>query len=298
MRTDRSRTSEEDPPEPTLANSPGQQPGADAAPVSRRSLLAAAGGVLAGAGLAGIGAASAKPDGRHQITATPPYLATVRDALADEQGPATELAVQRVASDAASPPADGGASVHVSGHPVLDRDAEFGPAPADAVAVAGRAALVHADGEWRDCLPRSAVREQWTSETPVETWSELPGASAGGSSDAGDSRPTADPPETAPADDATQLVRGTRSAQYARGCGGESYYTVESDALDAALDEIEDEETSSTPVARLAYVHVDESVRDDASVAALFDRLGAGGPAGDDRSYTGIPFVDPAVDAA
>lgn len=315
MRTDRSRERTEEAAEACGPEPIGSKSDRTAAVVSRRSVLLS-GGLLAGAALPGVGSADAEPDARHVVTATAPYLERVRDSFANEQvtdggGHLATDAVELREADGGvqNPLADGDVALHVAGRPVLDvggdgalettgADGERGPTVADAVVASGLAALTHTDGEWRDCLPRAAVREEWAGAEPVETWSEVPDASADGLGDPETVADETDAAQTGSSDgdaasEATQIVRGTRSAQYAKGCGGESYYAADSHEFESMPAEEAALEGSTTPVARLAYVYVADGARVDESVGTVLDQLRAHGSA---EGGPGLPFVDPAFE--
>lgn len=266
---------------------------------SRRAVLRS-GGAIAGVGVFGSGVASGAeddgtPDARLRIAATEPYLADARsiaDALGAHAG--LDVAVERAAPGAEVPE---GVDVLVTGRPVDERgeDAE----PAVAVAVSGLAAL---DGAWHEPMDRAAAAECWRADEAVETWSEADAqaaAAAGGDSSnalAGSALADGAASDAGAATDATTLVRGTRSAQYARGEGGEAYYEVASDELQALPDDPDVVGDGSTAVARLAFVHAPESpgsaTSPDDGVAAVLDELDASAPA---TTAVGAQYVDPAV---
>lgn len=273
---------------------------------SRRAVLRS-GGAIAGVGALGSGVASGTedddaPDARVRIAATEPYLADARsiaDALGAHAG--LDVAVER-ASAGDGVPED--VDVLVTGRPVEERgdDAE----PAVAVAVSGLAAL---DGAWREPVDRATAAECWRDDEAVETWSEADAqAAAAAGGDSSDALAGSTLSDGAASDagaatdaDATTLVRGTRSTQYARGEGGEAYYEVASDELRALPDDPDAVDEDATAVARLAFVHASASSDRSASgsatspddgVAAVLDELDASAPA---STAVGAQYVDPAV---
>lgn len=275
--------------------------------VSRRAVLRT-GGLAAGAGVLGTGrSAAGKSDEPLRIAATEPYLASVR-ALLQEFEPIADADVRIEPAESGANPIDGAdaADLHVSGRPVLAESARS-TGVADVAAVGGWA-LLASPGEWREPLPRSAVRERWTGDAPVEVWSETDDeslAAAVGTDVPATTAPTA--AATAPTaaasggsgTDPAVLARGTRPGQYSNGRGGEAYYGVDAAAIEAVPDDapLARRETldDAVPLARVEYVHVAPDARDDDRVAAAlaaYERRAAAASGAD------ASFLDPAVGSA
>lgn len=253
--------------------------------LTRRAVVGS-GAILAGTGIGAVtGAASS---GRPiAVTATEPYVGGVRALAGDverEAGVAVE--VRSAGGTDADRVLDGDADLFVSGRPVVDRSesvraegtATSDGAAADEVGLRGAASLEHPTGAWREGLDRDDVRRRWTADAPVETWTEATPAGVDGLNPLDD---------LAPGDDRQVLVRGTRPYQYAKGFGGEAYYAVADDALDATATQ-----RDGTPLARVEYLHVAPEARDDAGIDAFreFYRHAVRRPTAADSG-----FVDPVV---
>lgn len=237
------------------------------ASLSRRSFVVA-GGSAAGTVVVG-GVASADDGGGPVVGATEPYVPAAREAASDA---ATPVEVRPATSLDDSP------DVLVSGRP----EAEDGGHDVHEAVVDGRAALTNPEGTWRGVLSRSDVRDRWSSESAVETFSEVAGDGADGIGSL--KRPDEN------ADDAAALVRGTRAYQYAEGRGGVGYYDVDADTIADAADGAADEAT--VQVVRLGYVHAAQESVDDERVAAFLDSYRTRAAEANDGSSS---FVDPAV---
>lgn len=239
---------------------------ATGAALSRRAFVVAGGaaaGTVVGSGLA------AADDDAPVVGATQPYVPAARGAADAAE---SSVSVRSVRELDASP------DVLVSGRP----EAVDGGHPVQEVEVDGAAALTNEGGTWRDVLPRSAVRDRWTADGTVETWSEYDGAVADGLES------VARPANVA--GEASTLVRGTRAYQYAAGRGGVGYYDVDRAAITDAADGTDGDGT--VPVVRLGYVHAASDTVDDERIAAFLDSYG--GSSGDADAASNA-FVDPAV---
>ena len=236
------------------------------ASLSRRSFVVA-GGSAAGTVVGGV--ASADDGDALVVGATEPYLPAAREAASDAASP---VEVRPAASLDDSP------DILVSGRP----EAEDGGHDVHEAVVDGRAALTNPEGTWRDVLSRSDVRDRWSSDTPVETFSEVDGDGADGIGN------LERPDESA--SDAAALVRGTRAYQYAEGRGGVGYYDVDAEAIADAADGAADE--AAVQVVRLGYVHADPDSVDDGRVSAFLDSYGTRPARANDGPSS---FVDPAV---
>ncbi|QLD87870.1 hypothetical protein HWV07_01980 [Natronomonas salina] len=237
------------------------------ASLSRRSFVVA-GGTTAGTVVVG-GVASGDDGGAPIVGATEPYVPAAREAASDAASP---VQVRPAASLDDSP------DVLVSGHP----EAGDGGHDVHEAVVDGQGALTNPEGTWRRVLSRSDVRDRWSSESAVETFSEVDGHGAGGIGSL--ERPGGS------ADDAAALVRGTRAYQYAEGRGGVGYYDVDAEAIADAADGTEDE--AAVQVVRLGYVHADPDSVDDERVSTFLDSYGTRVPEANGGSSS---FVDPAV---
>lgn len=247
--------------------------GARGPPVSRRALVAAVGAFAAPAA-AGTGAASEGPDPTVRVGATDPYRPGLeRAARARERD--GDVRVVPAGSENGGDRLGTDLDALVSGRPTLpatDPSSDVGRS----VVVTGWAALELPEDRWRECLRPGRVRDRWSGDAPVESWSEsdwdsvaaLAGAERGGATD--------------PAPDPLVLVRGTRAYQYARGSGGLGHYRVEEGALDRDAD-VRSVRAGTAPLVRLGYVHADRSVPDEdlQSLLAAYDRR----PDGDGVAY-------------
>lgn len=237
------------------------------ASLSRRSFVVA-GGSAAGTVVVG-GVASAGDGNALVVGATEPYVPAAREAASDAASP---VEVRPASSLDDSP------DVLVSGRP----EAEDGGHDVHEAVVDGRAALTNPEGTWRDVLSRSDVRDRWSSETPVETFSEVDG-------DGADGIGSLERPDGS-GSDAAALVRGTRAYQYAEGRGGVGYYDVDAEAIADAADGAADE--AAVQVVRLGYVYTDSDSVDDERVSAFLDSYGTRAAGANDGSSSS---VDPAV---
>lgn len=240
---------------------------ATGASLSRRSFVVA-GGSAAGTVVVG-GVASAGDGDAPVVGATEPYVPAAREAASDGESP---VRVRPAAS------LDGTPTVLVSGRPEAVDESSV----VQDVVVDGRAALTNPEGDWRDVLSRSAVRDRWGSDSAVETFGEVDG-------DGADGVERVERPDGS-VDDAATLVRGTRAYQYAEGRGGVGYYDVDPEAIADAADGTED--GAAVPVVRLGYVHADREAVDDERVLAFLDSYGTRAAEANDGSGS---FVDPAA---
>lgn len=242
-------------------------------PVSRRAFVAAV-GACAGPAAVGTGAASEGPEATVRVGATDPYRPGLERAAAAQERVGD---VRVVPAEAGGGGDRLGADLEalVSGRPTLPATDPSSDVDRSVV-VTGRAALELPDGCWRECLRPGRVRDRWSGDAPVESWSESDWNSVAAvtSADQGDA--------TAPAPDPLVLVRGTRAYQYARGSGGLGHYRVEEDALDRHAD-VRSVRDGTAPLVRLGYVHADRSVPDEdlRSLLAAYDRR----PDGDAVAY-------------
>lgn len=239
---------------------------AERATVSRRAFLASGASVV-GTGFVGTSSATAGGfAGPVDVAATGPYRSAVRDTVDTDDGPTVRVHA-----------GDGGdrVDVRISGRPIE------GDEPARAVALQGWAALRNPNGEWRECRCGPDLRDQWASDSPVETWSESDWSSVTALDDRTDLDRRSSP--------ASVVVRGTRSYQYARGHGGISYYSVDTTELDAFP--VDPDEY--VPVVRLAYLHVDDDAPSDGQVSSFLRHYDRRTGDFDDVSTS---FVDPAVE--
>lgn len=229
--------------------------------LSRRRFVLAS-GVTATPLVSGPGAAS-RVGRRAVVGATPPYRPAV-DSLARDFERSTESSVElRRTSAEPGRVLDEDLDVLVTGRPPSGSDfpGEYGVG----VAVHGSSTLARPDDAWRECLSRRTIRERMASETPVETWSETDWASARLARERGDATTGCTQQSTAAAD-ATALVRGTRSYQYARGRGGVGYYEVASDDIHRKGGTRAEDAGSAVPLLRVGYVYADGEARDSERV--------------------------------
>lgn len=242
------------------------------APLSRRTFLLVGGSAV---GTAVSGTASGSTGGRSQfveVAATAPYFPMVRNAVEADERTMVTLRHGDASDDAVD--------VAISGRPTQSDGAVRD------VTIDGWAAVAHADGEWRDCLRRSDVRDRWASETPVETWSETSWESIYGAT-LNNVTPAAGGSDATP----SVLVRGTRAYQYAQGHGGVGYYGVDRDALEEASADLD--ESGHTPIVRLGYVHVDRAALSDRRVTAFLQHYSRHTS---DVGNAVTCFVDPTVE--
>lgn len=245
--------------------------------VSRRSFVQLSGAVL-GSRLVGSRTVSAgRSNEKLTVSATEPYRAVAAEAVR-EAGAVADPDVAHVES-AGTDPIDrfreGNADVLVSGRPTLPAtggSAVDGSAAHDSstdhasgVAASGWAAMSQSTSDWREPLGPAELDARLTDAGPVEAWSETDWptleAAHRSSTAFGKRGPSlGDRFRQRSATAWTRLVRGPRSNQYARGRGGVGYFAVEAADMDVEPDRTAVSTDSTTPIVRLGYVHVDQSI--------------------------------------
>lgn len=228
--------------------------------MSRRSFVLAAGAPL-GVSVVGSAREPARAGTRQlDIAVTAPYRAAVAELVQSSASPDTDVSIERrsAGADPHRRLRDGNIDVYVAGEP--PESGEDVPERAVTTAVVDWGVLAHAEQEWRECLCRREVRDRWTDDQPVATWSETDWDSIDALARRRDSDPNAGErwaqrSRDGGAPDWTALVRGTRSYQYANGHGGLGYYPVERDEIRPTTDG--HRQDRYTPLVQLGYVQVD-----------------------------------------
>lgn len=236
----------------------------------------AAGGAASVPFGSGLGTATESVGRVIDVRATEPYAGVVSD-LADlvDVGRDATVGVDSVDVASADLLSDGSADLVVSGRP--DLPGAGGEADADlaveaAVTPVGRATLRPSE-DWYDVLDGRRLRERLSSGGPVVSFSESDGQVSLGAESAAAASPSGrgsdddSPGEGLHSADATRLVRGSRSFQYARGLGGVGYYEV--DAADVGPVADGGDGDGSTPLVALGYAHVRSSASSNEAVRSF-----------------------------